>query len=115
MTNTPTDREARPGNSITRALSMFDDKPDSSGVSVKLGDLRALLARVEELEEQVRDTLKISNLKREQGRLQALDEAISKLMARAANKERLGRSEAWAKGYLRSAKVIQALKDSPHD
>lgn len=36
--------------SITRALDMMSDQPDSHGVCVKLGDLRALFARVERME-----------------------------------------------------------------
>lgn len=37
-------------NSVTRALDMMSDKPDTHGVCVKLGDLRKLSAHVEELE-----------------------------------------------------------------
>jgi transposase len=44
--------------------------------------IKALSARVVELEQQVRDTLKISNLKHEHGRLQGLDEAIDKCRQR---------------------------------
>ncbi|WP_171232209.1 hypothetical protein [Ruegeria sp. HKCCA4812] len=65
--------------------------------------LRALSARVEELEQQVRDTLKISNLKREQGRLQGLDEAIAKCRQRDII-------------YADSAaEHIQALKEQSND